>query len=84
MRISDKFSCNLSISFVQNIFVLDKPRKIFSCVKADYENKKQLLLNLSIQFFIDAQGLLLIGRKDVHYVEVCMYLEHEQHFVFKC
>ena len=48
---------NLSISLVQNILVLDKSQKLVSCVRVDYENKTQMLLNPSIQFFIDAQGL---------------------------
>ena len=29
-----------------------------------------MLLNPSIQFFIDAQGLLLIGRKGMHYPQL--------------
>ena len=64
------FSCNLSISLTQNISVLDKSRKLGSCVRVD------------IQSFIDARGLLLIGRKGMHCAEVYMCLE--QNVVFMC
>ena len=53
--------------------MLDKSSKPVSCVKVDYESKK-VSLNLSIQFFIDARGLLLIKRKGIYYAEVYMYL----------
>ena len=46
-KFSHKFSCKLSILLVQNISVLDK---LVSCVRVDYENKKQMLLHV-IQFF---------------------------------
>ena len=55
---------NLSISFVQNILALDKSGKAVSCVQVDYKNKKEVFLNPSIQFFIDAQELLLLKRKN--------------------
>ena len=64
--------------------MLDKSRKLVSCVKADFENKKLMLLNPSIQFFIDARGLLLTERKGIYYAEFYMYLDVEQYFVFKC
>ena len=64
-KFSHKFSNNLSISFVQNISVLDKSGKLVSFARVDYENKTQMLLNPSIQFFIDARGLLLAGRKGI-------------------
>ena len=54
--------------------MLDKSRKLISCVRVDYENKTGMLLNPSIQFFIDAQG----NREDryaLHSVEVYMCLE---------
>ena len=57
-KFSNKFSCKLSILLVQNISVLDKPTKLVSCVRVDYENKTQMLLNPSIQFFIGAQGVI--------------------------
>ena len=44
--------------------------------------KKTNFLNPSIQFFIDARGLLLIERKGMHNTEVYMYLE--QYFLFLC
>ena len=69
-KFSHKFSRNLSISLAQNISVLDKSRKLVSFVRVDYENKTQILLNPSIQFFIDARGSLLIGRKGVHYAQL--------------
>ena len=53
-KFSHKFSSNLSITLVQNISLLVKSRKLVSCVRADYENKAQMLLNPSIQLFIDA------------------------------
>ena len=34
-----------------------------------------VLLNSSARFFIDRQGLLLIERKGMHYIEVYKYLE---------
>ena len=44
-KVSHKFSSNLSVSLVQNISVLEKSRKLVSCVRVDYENKTQMLLN---------------------------------------
>ena len=41
-----------------------------------------MLLNPSVQFFIDARGLLLIERKSTHHTKVYMYLE--QYFIFMC
>ena len=67
---SSKFSNNLSISLVQNISVLDKSRKFASCIRVDYEDKAKMRLNPSIQFFIDARGLLLIERKGLHYAQL--------------
>ena len=58
-KFSHKFSCKLSILLVQNISLLDKPRKLVSCVRADHENETQMLLNPSIQIFIDAQGVIV-------------------------
>ena len=49
-KFSDKFSSSLSISLVQSISVLDKSRKLVSCVRVDYENKTQMLFNPLIQF----------------------------------
>ena len=69
-KFSHKFSSNLPISLVQNISVLDKSRKLVSCVRVDYENKTRMLSTPSIQFFIDARGLLLIGRKGMHYAQL--------------
>ena len=69
-KFSNKFSSNLSISLVQYILVLDKSRKLVSCVRVDYENKTQMLFIPSIQFFIDVWGLLLIGRKGMHYAQL--------------
>ena len=69
-KISHKFWSNFPISLVQNISELDKSRKLESCLTVDYENKIQMLLNPSIQFFIDVWGLLLIGRKGMHYVQL--------------
>ena len=66
-KFSHKFYCNLSISFVENISMLDNSRKLVPCVKVDYENKKLMLLNPSVQFFIDARGSLLIERKGMYY-----------------
>ena len=60
----------ISISVIQNISVPDKSRKLVSCVRVDYENRTQMLLNPSIQFFIDARGLSFIGRKAMHYAEL--------------
>ena len=68
-KFSHKFSCNLTILLVQNIPMLNKPRKLVSCIRVDYENKRQMLLNPTIQFYIDAQGLLLIRRKGMHYAQ---------------
>ena len=62
--------------------MLDKSRKIVSCLKVDYENKKIMVLNPSSQFLIDARGLLLIEKKGMHYAEVYMCLE--QYFAFIC
>ena len=56
--------------------MLDKSRKIVSCVRVDYGNKTQMLLKPSVQFFIDARGLLLIGRKGMHYVQLKFASEH--------
>ena len=39
--------------------MLDKPRKLVSCVRVHDENKTLMLLNPSIQFFIDAQGFIV-------------------------
>ena len=50
--------------------MLDKSRKLVACVGVNYENKAQLLLNPSIQFFIDARVLLLIGNKGVLYAQL--------------
>ena len=55
--------------------MLDKSRKIVSCLKVDYENKKIMVLNPSSQFLIDARELLLIEKKGMHYAEVYMCLE---------
>ena len=52
----------------------DKSGKPVSCVKVDYKTKKQMFFNQSIQFFINARGLLLTERKGIHYAEVYMYL----------
>ena len=52
-KLSHSFWSNFSISPVQNISVLEKSRKLASCVKVDYENKIQMLLNSSIKFYID-------------------------------
>ena len=68
-KFSHKFSCNLTILLVQNIPVLNKPRKLVSCIRVDYENKRQMLFNPSIQFRIDAWGLLVIRRKGTHYAQ---------------
>ena len=80
LQIYTQFSCNLSILLVENILVLDKSRKLVSCVKVYFENKKQMFLRTSIQFFIDAWELLLIERRGMHYDEVYMY--GKKHFVF--
>ena len=68
-KFSHKFSCNLPILLVQNIPVLNKPRKLVSCIRFDYEKKTKMLFNPSIQFYIDARGLLLIRRKGMHYTQ---------------
>ena len=56
-KFSHKFPCNFSISLVQNI--LNRSRKFISCVRVAYENKTQMLLNPSVQFFI-----VIIDRKE--------------------
>ena len=53
-KFSHKFSYKVSILFVQNISVLDK---LVSCVRVDFENKIQMLLNPSIQFFIQGDHI---------------------------
>ena len=73
-KYSHKFSSNLSISFVQIISVLDKSRALVSCVRVDYVNKTQMLLNPSIQFLRDAWRLLLKGRKGMHYAQLTFTL----------
>ena len=61
----------MSISRVQNISVLDKSKKFVSCVRVDYENETKMLFQYPlIKFFIDVRGLLLIGRKDIHYAQL--------------
>ena len=57
-KFANEFKHNLSITLVQNISVLGKLRKLVSCVKVDHENKKQILFNPSISFFIDTRGFL--------------------------
>ena len=76
-RFSHKPLCYLSILLVQNISVLDKLRKFFSCLWVDYEKKKQILLNPLPQFLYR-----LIERKGMHYAEAYMCLE--EYFVFIC
>ena len=67
---SHKLSSNLSISLVQNISVLDKSRRLFSCVRVDYENKAQMFFNPSIQFFIDARGVIIDREEGMHYAKL--------------
>ena len=56
-----------------------------SCVEVDYE-KKEMLLNSLMQFFIDAWWLLLIERESLHYAEVCMYnfFENVKNITLSC
>ena len=64
--------------------MLDKSGKRVSCVRGDYENKAQMLLNPTIPFFIDTWGLLLIeGRYALRSAKVYMCLEQNVVFIYQ-
>ena len=76
-KFSQKFSSNLSISLVQNISVLYESRELVSCVRVDYENKTQILLNPLILYRCTGVSIEMEER----YAEVYMCLEQNVVFI---
>ena len=65
----------MSISLVQNILVLNQSCKLVSCVKVDYESKKQHVFGPINSILYSCMGVVIdIGRKGIHYADVYMYL----------